>query len=360
MKRQRLVKTDYLRYLKCPQEFWLRIHQPLLVAEADSLEYEHLRQQGYAVQQLVKRLPIFQPSQTRAIDFERAFQTADLYARSDIVVTDPADGSVSIYEVKASASVKEDHYDDVAFQKMTAERAGTRIDRCFVVTMNGEYVRRGEVDPQQLFVITDVTDKVNERMEITARQAKEAVEYLDTVPVPSLMDYCSENKLDCRFLRLHFPGLPDYTIFDIAFLKNDKRRELLADGIIDITQVPDDFQLSKKQRTQVEAAKSGTIHINREEIAKRICSWEYPLHFLDYETFSYAIPQFGGIRPFQHMCFQYSLHSKAHEDAELDHKYFLSRCEANPPRAMAESLRDALAGNIGTVFVWYETFEKTR
>lgn len=356
----RLTKTAYLKYLKCPQEFWLDYHEPLLVAEPDTLEYEHLRQQGYAVQQLVKDLRQFRPNGEISVDFERAFQTADLYARSDTVVTHSDTGAVDIYEIKGAASVKDEHYDDVAFQKLVAEASGSTVGRCYVITMNGEYVRRGAIDPEQLFAITDVTEVIDERMEVTARQAKEAFAYLDTVPVPSLVDYCLDNKLDCRFIKLHFPELPEYTVFDIAFLKNDKRRELLSQGIVAITEVPDDFPLSPKQRVQVDAAKSGGTFIDREAIAYRIESWEYPLHFLDYETFSYAIPQFDGVRPFQQMCFQYSLHTIDEPGGELRHSFFLSHGDDDPPLALSKSLKEAMSGGIGTVLVWYESFEKTR
>ena len=358
--KNRLTKSDYLRYLKCPQEFWLSVHQPLLFAEPSSLEYEHLRQQGYAVQSLVKRLEKFRSDKNQTVDFERVFQTVDLYARSDLVISANGSSSIDIYEIKASASVKEEHYDDVAFQKVVAERAGVTVDRCYVITMNGDYVRHGPVDPEQLFVITDITDKVNERIDVTLRQISEAMAYLDEVPIPSLMDYCTDNKLDCRFLRIHFPGLPDYTVFDIAFLKHEKRRELLSDGIVDITEVPDNFPLSKKQRAQVDAAKSGEIYVDRDGIADRICSWQYPLHFLDYETFAYAVPQFEGVRPFQQMCFQYSLHTIQAPGVAMKHSYFLSRGDDDPPRAMAAHLKEAMSDGIGTVFVWYEAFEKTR
>lgn len=358
--KNRLTKSAYLRYLKCPQEFWLEFHQPLLTAETDTLEYEHLRQQGYAVQQLVKKLRRFQPQDGLAFDFERPFQTADLYARCDIVVTDQTTGVIDIYETKSSVSVKDEHIDDVAFQKMTAELSGSTVGRCYVITMNREYVRRGEIDPEQLFTITDVTDLAAERISATEQQAMEASAYLDGIPVPSLLDYCDANKLDCRFIKLHFPGLPEYTIFDIAFLKNDKRRQLLADGIVAITDVPDDFPLSAKQRAQVSLARSGEIFIDREAIAERVESWQYPLHFLDYETFFYAIPQFEGYRPYQQMCFQYSLHTIDKPGAEAKHSPFLSRGDDDPQRSLATSLRDAMTGGIGTVFVWNETFEKTR
>ena len=360
--KDRLTKTAFLNYLKCPREFWLTYHQPLLFAGPDTLEYEHLRQQGYAVQQLVKELGRFQPNENQTVDFERAFQTAELYARSDVVVTRARTGVVDIYEIKGAATVKDEHYDDVAFQKLVAEKSGVAVGCCHVVTMNGEYVRQGKIDVEQLFTITDVTDQIALRMTKTDQQAADAAAYLNSVPMPSLLDYCADNKLECRFIKLHFPDLPAYTIFDIAYLKNDKRRQLLADGIVAITDVPEDFPLSSKQQIQVAAARSGEIVIDCEEIAKRIASWEYPLHFLDYETFSYAIPQFEGVKPFQQMCFQYSLHTIDSPGAEPRHsgEYLARDGEPNPPLRLAESLKEALSGGIGTVFVWYEAFEKTR
>lgn len=358
--KDRLNKTDFLRFLSCPNEFWLKLRMPLLFQTPSTLEYEHLREQGYAVERYVKKLEQFRPTDLFAVDFQRVFQTNSLYAKSDIVVTDNTTGILDIYEIKSSGSVKPEHLDDVSFQKIVAERCGFTVGRCFVVTMNGEYVRHGEIDPEQLFLVTDVTEKIAGLTPTTEDQIKAARAYADSEPVASLVDYCTDNKLECRFIKLNFPNLPDYTVFDIAFLKNEKRRDLLSQGIVAITDVPDDFPLSKKQQIQVAAAKSGEVMIDRNEIANRIDTWEYPLHFLDYETFAYAIPQFEGVRPFQQMCFQYSLHTIDRPGAAPRHSYYLSRGEADPPREMAESLRDAMSDGIGTVLVWYEAFEKTR
>lgn len=356
----RLTKTAYLKYLSCPPEFWLEYHLPLMCVSEITLEHEHLRQQGYAVEQLVKKLRRFQPNDDNAVDFQRTFQTADLAARSDIVVTNKASGDIQIFEIKSSASVKEEHYNDVAFQKVAAERSGARVSRAHVITMNSDYVRQGEIDVEQLFVITDVTETVELRCADTEDQIQMAFEYLKTVPVPSLAEYCVDNKLDCRFIKLHFQDLPDYTVFDISRLNHSNRRELLRNNVIDIKDVPDDFHLSAKQRKQVSVAKSGETVIEREAIAQRVASWEYPHHFLDYETFAYAIPQFDGIKPFQQMCFQYSLHTVDGPGSPPRHTEFLSLGDGDPPRAVAEHLKDAMAGGIGTVFVWYEAFEKGR
>jgi len=358
--KDRLIKTEYLRFLSCPNEFWLKANKPLLFKIEETLEYQHLRQQGYEVERYVKTLNRFQANDAFAVDFQRTFQTSEIFARSDAVITDLASTNIDIYEIKASASVKPEHLSDVAFQKVTAERSGSVVRNCYVITMNGEYIRSGEIDAEQLFIINDVTDVIATMIPDTERQIVAARAYADSEPIPSLIEYCADKKLDCGFLKLHFPDLPEYTVFDIAFLKNDKRRELLSQGVVAITDVPDHFALSKKQRAQVDAAKANAIVIDHEKIAERMDSWAYPLHFLDYETFAYAIPQFDGIKPFQQMCFQYSLHTIDKPGDEPRHEQFLSHGDDDPPRALAAHLKRAMSGGIGTVLVWYEAFEKTR
>lgn len=360
-KEMRLTKTAYLNYLRCPAEFWLEYHELLMAAREVTLEHEHIRQQGYEVERYARQLKRFSQDQTDVVvDFQRVFQTQDLAARSDIVLANKTTGEIEIFEIKGAASVKEEHLQDVAFQMLTSEKMGFIVSRAHVVTMNGDYVRQGEIDPEQLFVITDVTDQVREMMPDVERKIAEAFAYLQTLPVPSLEDYCLEHKLDCRFTQMHLGPFPEYTVFDISFLKHDKRRELLSNQIVDIKEVPDDFPLSPKQRSQVDVAKSGEIVIKREKIRERMDQWEYPLQFLDYETFAYAVPQFDGIKPFQQMVFQYSLHTISEPGGGMEHTGFLSEGGEFPAREVAEHMRDAFSGGIGTVFVWYEAFEKGR
>jgi hypothetical protein len=363
---RRLTKTAYLRYLKCPQEFWLEYHEPLLFASSISLESDHLFRQGNEVQKLVRSLAQFQPDETRTVDFERTFQTADLSARSDVVVTDAATGEMSIYEIKASGSVKDDHLNDLAFQKMVAEEAGSRVAHTFVITMHLEYVRQGEIETERLFVIHDMTEPVAALVEATQQQASAARAYLQSEFTPSLIEYAKSNharkhEFDCVAIRAHFPDLPDYTVFHVPRIYKPKLISLLEKDIIDLREIPADFQLSDTQREYIAAATCGEIKIDRAEIRDRITSWQYPLQFLDYETFQYAIPQFDGVSPFQQMCFQYSLHTIDSPGGEPRHSEYLACAdEANPPRALAEHLKNAMSDGIGTVFVWFESFEKTR
>ena len=167
------------------------------------------------------------------------------------------------------------------------------------------------IDPEQLCAVHDVTLQVLERQPETLGLIQAAFDYLASpAPKAAITGYCG-SKLDCTFIRHHFPELPDYTVFEIGSLKKDKRDALLDAGVIDIKHVPEDFALSAKQRRQVTAARSGEPFIDTEAIKTALETICYPLHFLDYESFSYAVPPYSGIRPYQQMVFQYSLHTVA-------------------------------------------------
>jgi len=356
----RLSKTSFMQFLSCPNEFWLSVHQPLLMTRDETIDYAHRRQEGYEVESYAKQLARFAETDTYTVDFQRTFQTEKLVARSDIVVTDKATGVIDIYEIKASSKVKPEHYDDLAFQKVSAMRSGSTVRGTFVITLNSEYVRDGEIDVEQLFTIDEVTETVDAKIEGTEAAIQDAFDFLETEPIAAIENYCKDNGLNCVFIRNNFPDLPERTIFELYTLRHEKRRELLKEGIIALSDIPDDYKLSDKQRLHVEMSKLSSPKIDIEGIHEKLDSWQYPLHFLDYETFAYAIPQFDGIRPFQQMVFQYSLHTIDSPGAKIRHSEYLSRGDDQLSRSVAEHLRDAMSGGIGTVLVWYESFEKTR
>ena len=350
-----LSKSDYLRYLKCPQEFWLARNTPELFAAEPTLEYEHLRAQGYIVQRLVRGMSRFKDNADA--EFETEFSTNDLYARCDIIIRDRNERTIDIYEVKSSGSVKPEHIDDVAFQKHVAELTGEVVGKCFVVTTNCDYTRRGEVDPDECFIIHDVTAEIALKNAEIVQKILEAYNYLNAEPVPRLADHCSD-KHRCLFIQHHFPDIPEYSVFDVSRLHKNKLRDLLEQNIVDVLHIPPDFKLSEKQRRHVDCARTGEPVIDHDKISKILGELRFPLHFLDYETFSYAVPQFNGTRPFQQMAFQYSLYTIQEPCGEPVNNRFLSDGSGDPCLELAEHLSQAMAGKIGSVVVWNAQFER--
>lgn len=87
--------------------------------------------------------------------------------------------------------------------------------------------------------------------------------------------------------------------------------------------------------------------------------WRYPLHFIDFETCTVAIPFGRGHRPYETVAFQFS-HHVMHEDGRVEHRtQFLEATPGlDPCVPFLRALRDALAGDVGTVFRW-ATHENT-
>ena len=81
------------------------------------------------------------------------------------------------------------------------------------------------------------------------------------------------------------------------------------------------------------------------------------MYFLDYETMSGVIPAYDGIRPYQQVPFQYSLHIQETPDAELKHTEYLHKENSHPVRGLLEQLKKDI-GPEGSVIVWNQGFEK--
>lgn len=121
--------------------------------------------------------------------------------------------------------------------------------------------------------------------------------------------------------------------------------------------MPHDFELSDNQRKQVDVAQSGRTIIDQEGLETFLSRLEYPLAFIDYETYPSAIPRFSGYRPYQQIPFQFSLHIIHEEGGEIYHADFLHTDNSNPDQQFVEAMKRHLPPT-GSVLVWSERFEK--
>src|SRR3989344_3759988 len=153
--------------------------------------------------------------------------------------------------------------------------------------------------------------------------------------------------------------LPQYSIYKLSIL-TPKKVGLLEDmGIKLIDDIPLDFDLSEKQQKQVEAVKTGERDINREDIKEFLSTFEFPLHFFDYETMSSVIPIFDGTRPYQQVPFQYSLHIQKDLKNNLIHKEYLHTENSNPVLPLLKQMQKDFDGK-GSIVSWYKQFEMKR
>ena len=81
---------------------------------------------------------------------------------------------------------------------------------------------------------------------------------------------------------------------------------------------------------------SKEIIIDKDAVKTFLRTIRFPIYHFDFETIEVIIPQSGGLRPYQVIPTQYSLHIE-YEDGRLEHKEFLGTT-IDPRREIAESI----------------------
>ena len=98
------------------------------------------------------------------------------------------------------------------------------------------------------------------------------------------------------------------------------------------------------------------ILLDKFNVKQELDTFNFPLYFLDYETFPCAIPRFDGFSPYQQIPFQYSLYVLETPQAEPKHFEFIFTKNADPSLDFLKSLQENIGDN-GAIIVWNKKFE---
>jgi hypothetical protein len=352
-----ITKSDFLEYLNAPLHLWATQHG--IIEVALSLHDRHLMEQGKEVEKLAKVFLdgyLGDEKHDFTLTYERTFIDGHFQARVDAIVLDTEEEVFDIYEIKSATSTTKEHKYDLAFQRLVCE-ANIPIRNVFIVLLNKEFVRNGDIDISNLFIVEDLTEETDELKEEIAFTREEAWLVSTSKTKEGILGCIKPN--DCPCISLCHPGLSKYPIFDLSRLHKNKARQLIGAGVLAIRDIPAGFPLTNRQLDQFQAVKLGEPVINHEAIKGELAKLEYPLHFLDYETYNPAVPFFDGYKPYQHMVFQYSLHVVEALGIPEVHFYHLVTDVGNPGIQLVQELSQHI-GLSGSVIVWNKGFEAGR
>src|SRR5208283_1994248 len=151
--------------------------------------------------------------------------------------------------------------------------------------------------------------------------------------------------------------LPPQNVLELYYDTKGRGWDLLKRGVLRIADIPENYPLSDKQEIQRAVAISGRPHIKRTQIEAFLKNLQHPLHFLDFETFSTAIPMFDGTRPYEQIPFQFSLHIVRKAGAKPEHRKFLAEGRNDPRSEFMRQLKSAVEPH-GSIVVFNAPFEK--
>ncbi len=367
-----LTKSNYLLGLQCPKLLWVTKNDKNRIPEHDEITLKKFSD-GHILGELAtkvfpegqnipdddfmenlrntkklisKRIPLFEP----------AFMIDGLYSRADVLIPVGED-EWDIVEVKSATKVKDVNLHDVAFQKYVYGKAGLKIRKCFLMHINNQYVRDGSIEPSELFVQTEITTMVEEFSKGLAVRIRQMVKIINGAEPEFSVDDILTTEYDNVCLDDFMEELPDDNVFEFYRMKKIGKVELYKDGCKLMKDVPGGVKLSEKQEIQKRLSVSGGRHIEKDKIKEFLDGLKYPIYYLDFETINPAIPKFDGMKPYQRIPFQFSLHIQKEEGGGCEHVSFLADGMSDPRPKFMQALKDNL-GESGSVLVYNQGFEK--
>lgn len=158
----------------------------------------------------------------------------------------------------------------------------------------------------------------------------------------------------------------DQLIFDLW--NNRDKDDQLASGAIRLTDLTEEdlgypdapssgSPLTTQQRQWLQISKersqSERPYVDVLGLSQEMATWEFPLHFIDFETTRTALPFFSAQGPYHNIAFQFS-HHRVLSDGSVEHanQFLLAQADVNPNARFVTALKDALAGDNGTIFMY--------
>ena len=386
-----LSKLRYTTFCQCPKNLWLKVYKPNEATIDAGMEARFA--QGNVVGDLAMGLfgdfkeahaekPDGSLNLTKMVEQTRQWMDEGVeniceasficeggYCAVDILRK--TNGGWAIYEVKSTSFPEfndqeaklEKYAPDIAYQKWVLEQCGVCVTGTYLVCLNSDYVRHGELDIEQLFVVNDMKEMVeNESLKVPAR-VSQAMKVINNEQEPDTeLSECCMKPYGCAFWEYckQKHHVPTPSVFDVyggqgrGGFTFKKKLDCYRQGLVafeDLRQT----EIGPIQNMQIEAALTGKEFVNTEGIRKFLDRLSYPLYFLDFETMQDAVPRYDEAKVYAQITFQYSLHIKERESIStfvdtgklkytktanyITHREFLAPNDGSDPRRpLAEQL----------------------
>lgn len=257
----------------------------------------------------------------------------------------------------------------MAINRQIAKKLGIEITEHEVVYLNRDYIRQDQLDLDGLLLksshlfkragvpfdktIDEMLDHEDAKLDLDGLIEKARVNLFAECPREARRNkYCTAPRR-CSFYEQCFneDELPDN---HSAFLFSGRGKDKLDTRLGDIP--PEYFDGHPMQYAQIQADRHGGQFADLHAIQGWLNQLQKPVIFLDFEWDTFSIPPYRNMRPFDVLCFQYSMH--VWDGKKLEHYNFFSGGDCR------EAFISSLVANVpkeGSIIVYnMEGAEKLR
>lgn len=208
------------------------------------------------------------------------------------------------------------------------------LNNLYVIHLNSEYIRNEELNLDELFIISEnfynknnnigkslnslfLNKKFDFEKALTYMNELEKMDFVDAIKVKACTkvnkciyyDECFQNE-----------NVEDNSILTLVSSQNktamyDSGIRYLKDANINL------IEGTRKQFAQIKADINGGLFFDKLALYTWKKRLKFPLIFLDFEWETYAIPPYKGMKPYDVLLFQYSIH--IYDGEKIEHKEFI-------------------------------------
>ena len=232
---------------------------------------------------------------------------------------------------------KEHEAQKIADMCFVLNKNGIEIEEILIVHLNADYVRQGELDVRACLAVSEYLYNDKNKAHHKAidlaqehyRELDDVIEAMENLPdlsqVQKKRSSACTNHFKCDFFYHCFPNdHHDTSILNLV--QSQKKYELLDRGITDMAMVMDDvIEGNRYQYAQIMAAKKRGLFVDKMALHTWMKKLVYPLTYLDFEWETYVYPPYDGMKPFDVLVFQYSMHIQKEKQGKCFHEQFLSK-----------------------------------
>ncbi len=335
--------SDVKKYLKCPLMFYNHVHNDAelfrpyvrLDEKLTELAREKLQVTEYFLGQKNddKELAL---EALKKYDWliKARFEYENL--RIKVPFLHRTDFGYDIYFVYCGNYPKDD---DILFYALTIwvlKNNHVYINNCYIMHFDANYVRKNELDPHALFIISDcfyndsnkkqknIKDTIYAKMRNYTMILKE-MEEVEKGDKPKAV---RTNKCTKRNKCLYYDEcfdeesqIEDNSI--LTLVTSQYKYQMYESGIRYLKDANIDMiEGTRQQYAQIQADINGGVFVDKHALKGWLKNIRYPIAFLDFEWDTYAIPPYYGMKPYDVLCFEYSIHI-LNEDGSIDHHEYV-------------------------------------
>lgn len=250
--------------------------------------------------------------------YEAVFQYNDTLIMLDILVRD-GDRWLAV-EVKSSLRLSDTYYNDAALQYYVLKGCGVPLSDFRLMYLNGDYVKNGPIDVQQLFKMESVLEYVVDREGYVAKNVErlKAVVALPHAPFVDIGTQCNA-PYPCDFQGHCWKHVPKNSFLFTTALDDETLFHDYFNGVNTNTKMLQQLDPDSEEARQIEALETNSYYIDYKTLYS-LSPQPKPksVAYLNLLLNRPAVPELDGTKPYEEMILAFALQGEHECDAAID------------------------------------------